>query len=894
MTPDCVAAVRAQVGDVFSEKEILDLLNRVADRARRAMKAAPDLAEREAISSAAKALTHEEILKALLQKRNDTFRKAAKARLTKLLDAMPAARKGWQRLEAAMVGSARLGKNLGRSTDAEGVARSAFLVKLVNEELDKDPALREAIENFWGIPEKGFPLAVAREMAILNGDGAEEPTGDDRAVKLARILVNAQRRGVRMQNDLGAWIGDLKGYVARQSHDPMKIAGGYFRELAELAASARAGEDVQGGALGLEGLQDRALARAWGEWRDFIRPRLDDRTFDGLDQSDFDMNVARGLQARGIIKDAGDLPELMLHQIWMNIKSGRHAEISGADDMADYRPNQTAARLAAQVSRARVLHFQKAEMWMEYNQRYGAASLFKTVMQQLDRAGRNSALLERWGPTPQNGFEVQRDRLFKQAEEAGDTRSMEGLTAKKLQTQFETINGMGDVPENMRLATTFRTIRTVEGLAKLGSIILSKTTDLPLAGHTMARLGGNLSDGYLGPIRALLRMRTADAKEAADAMYVSSRSFASHLAGQWYAGDAPPGVTSYLSSLMMRANGFEGLNQTVRFGAAEMISRRWGQQVDLAWADLRQGTRETFERFGITPEDWDAVRQGIEPASDGRRYFTLDHVDGLADAAEGKDAQAWDERRWKFAAAVHDALDDVVSHPRARERAMMSFGTRAGTVEGEIIRSFGQFKGFVTTILGRHLWPATMGYAGMSPVWLQAHFWVAGAIAGYLGMSLKQAVRGELPRNPFGPDAGNDVKTWLGALAQSGGLGIYGDWLFGTQNRSGAAFDFGQLGGPMISDAEQVALIVNQAVHGGAVSETTGRSPIPGELVRLGLHEIPFSNLFYTRALFDYGIAWTMQEAASPGYLQRVEERTEKEGGKYWLRPTSAPQWLGP
>ena len=42
--------------------------------------------------------------------------------------------------------------------------------------------------------------------------------------------------------------------------------------------------------------------------------------------------------------------------------------------------------------------------------------------------------------------------------------------------------------------------------------------------------------------------------------------------------------------------------------------------------------RETFERFGISPADWEIARAGLQPAADGQTYFTLDHLEQQAQA----------------------------------------------------------------------------------------------------------------------------------------------------------------------------------------------------------------------------------------------------------------------
>lgn len=894
MARACHTAVKMATGDVFSEAEIDDFLNRLEGRIRRQKAEQPTASAREQIGAAAGALTREALMGQLIERRLQVAADVARTARRAKIDAMPAQMDGAKRLEAFNVGSERQGPGTSSSVDAEGRARQMSLWGQVEIGLSKMPGLKERISNFWGVGEKGVDRLIAREMARLNGDGSIEPTGDEGALHAAQVFAKALDDAREAQNDQGAWIAKTEGYIARQSHDAEKVSGGFWRQLGEMGRAAKA-----------QGLKDfdwaaaraQAERRAFGEWRDRIMPLLDPKTFAGLTMEDVpfwhwedeaeetaqtgrqkDLEAARALAARGILKDPADLRELMLHKVWMDIVTGHHAELSGASDLGDFRPPASAAR---SVSKARVLHFKDPDAWMDYASQYGRGGVFSTIMSQLERAGRNAALMRGWGPAPEAAFEAERGRLSNEARGRGDVAGVKALDGVMTRARFEAVNGAGETPDNMRLAQTMQTIRKVEALTKLGSIVLSKATDLPMTGHTFARAGAGFLNGYGAFFKGVLHLGGEDAKRAADALHVGARSFAGHMGGQYLASDGAKGWTSWASRLMYRINGFEWFNNGVRSGAAEAYSRFLGQEAEHGWGALQQGTRETFERFGIGPKDWDAVRGGLQPLSDGSRYFTLDHLEG-----EGR---ASADLRLRFATMVHNILDDTVSEPRAREHSGMTRGTQAGTVWGEIARSFFQFKGFINAVVGRHLVPAARGYAGYSPVSLMAHFIIGSALAGYVSMNAKAISRGEQPKGIVGADLAGTAKIWGASLAQGGGLGLYGDFLFGELNRNGSDFDWGSIGGPILSDSEALAKIVRQSISGGAVSSRTGRSQIPGELVKLASQNIPLVNLFYTRLALDYLVLWRLQEAASPGYLQRFEERVrDKEGSSFIVPPTSA------
>lgn len=901
MARACHTAVRMATGEAFSDAEIDDLLDRVTERAKRARKDAPTLSEREAIAEAAGGLTRQEIFQSLMEKRLRVAAEVARTARRARIDAMPAGMDESQRLRAYDVGSEKQGDFTSSSVDAEGRARAMSLWGQVEVGLSKMPGLVNRISNFWGQSEKGVDRLIAREIARLNGDGSIEPTGDEGALRAAQVLAKALEDGRTMQNDQGAFIQKLAGYVGRQSHDRLKIAGGFWRELAEIA---RRLPDEKLGAFDWQNARTAAAKRAFREWRDFIRPRLDPKTFEGLELKDVpwetwedeaeekrqmgrqkDLADAGSLASHGVIDDPTSLEERMLYRVWADIVTGRHEQLSGMDDLGDFKPP---ASKAASVSKSRVLHFANPDAWVDYNTKYGSGSLFKTLMMQLERSGRNAALMQRWGPAPEAARAAEIERLAARARGRGDPDAAKKLVGVRQAADFDALTGRLNVPENLRLAMILRGIRSWEGITKLGSIVLSKATDFPMTGHTFARAGAGFLAGYDGAFRGIAHLQGEEGRRAAELLDVGARSFAGHLSGQFNSGDGLIGWNAWAARTMYRINLFQFVNEGVRRGAAEMLARHLGEESKFDWDGLQPGTRETFQRFGIDKPAWEIARKGLTPASDGKTYFTLDHFDQISRSKNFTDRHAA-ELDLRFRTMIHDTIDNTTSEPRLREQTQLAGGLRAGTIWGEAARSFGQFRGFLQTILGRHLAPATAGYAGYAPAALMAHFIVASTLAGYLSMNAKLIAKGQAPRSMIGADATETAKIWAASLAQGGGLGIYGDYLFGEQNRNGLEFTLSSVAGPAVGDLEQVAQIVRQATHGGAINEKTGQSRIEPELMRLGASNIPLVNLWYTRLALDYLVLWRMQEAVSPGYLRRYENRvTGEEGGRFIVPPTSA------
>ena len=224
--------------------------------------------------------------------------------------------------------------------------------------------------------------------------------------------------------------------------------------------------------------------------------------------------------------------------------------------------------------------------------------------------------------------------------------------------------------------------------------------------------------------------------------------------------------------------------------------------------------------------------------------------------------------------------------PGARERAILRQGYRPGTAAGEAIRFVAQFKSFgvlgITKNLGRHTYGT--GIKQRREIFTRGLGANAGLIntivgttaLGYMVLQAKEAMKGRAPRPPA-------ARTFLAAAMQGGGLGIYGDFLFGQANRFGGGALETAIG-PGINtafDAIDLTMRFRDQV-------LTGDEDVRGDLVRLIKSNTPLANLFYTQQALDYMIWYQLQESINPGYLSRMERRIKRENDQEFFIPPSS------
>lgn len=324
-----------------------------------------------------------------------------------------------------------------------------------------------------------------------------------------------------------------------------------------------------------------------------------------------------------------------------------------------------------------------------------------------------------------------------------------------------------------------------------------------------------------------------------------------------------------------------------------MMSHDLAMEKVLAWDALTDARRRVLRLYGIDAGRWEIIRAGETQAADGRDYLTPEAVytapDALLEtylAQQGKQASPGrvDELREEIASQLRtyfrDRVDYAVLEPDARTRAILRQGTAAGTGIGEALRFVTQFKSFPTAFLQRVAMREFFGRG--AETWGDALFhntegmmnftrlFLMMTLFGYGSMTAKQLIAQKTPRDPSSP------QTWLAAAAQGGGLGIYGDFLFGEKSRMGSSF-YSTLGGPTLGTAESVYNLYQNIKDGRDVS---------AETFRLFFNHIPGNNLFWFRAAFDHFIGYNLFEMMNPGYISRMKRRMKKENNQtFWIDP---------
>jgi hypothetical protein len=239
----------------------------------------------------------------------------------------------------------------------------------------------------------------------------------------------------------------------------------------------------------------------------------------------------------------------------------------------------------------------------------------------------------------------------------------------------------------------------------------------------------------------------------------------------------------------------------------------------------------------------------------------------------------------QFLGMLHDEASFAIISPDDRTRADWHLaGNRPGTRLGEAIRFFLQFKTFSLAfgqkgIRGNRLaggggrnWGALASLIGTC--------W----ILGYGVMTLKDVLKNKTRRELFDENWHPNYKTFVAALLQGGGLGLYSDFLFSKSDRFGANW-LADMMGPAASAAYSLGSIVQDitGAPGAELDKTVKKTK--SDLFWFGLNNTPYINMFYTRAALDFAILNWAQEKLTPGTFKRREKAMTKDYGQKFILP---------
>lgn len=683
----------------------------------------------------------------------------------------------------------------------------------------------------------------------------------------ANLLKRYNNMSGELEREVARVIADLNSPNPTRnvgaSADAQKIGEIMFKyQRAALVRENKAGSFIrlkEGRVVRASHDQARMVKVGRDAWKDFIRNRLD---YERMDVRP-------------------DRIEDFLNSAYDAIVSGvRINDNPMSDELA--KAFRGPANLAKKRSAAGVFTFKNSDDWYDYDQSFGRGSLREAFQQDIGNSARSIALMEILGTNPQ----AMMDRVLKRLMEQHRTDPQKLSRLKReasvvtFQAALDEVTGDINIGSSTKIARWMHGYRAIQTMSKLGGAAISALSDVAFIASARIYQGRSLMDAWGDAFSAIFRgMSGPEMREFADRLGAGLEGQLGDFMSRFNASDDIPGRTSKAMQLFFKLNLLGPWTEANKRGVSLMIANDLGREASRAFGELPEDLQRLLRIYGIDEAGWDSARSSVKKGPDGRDYIIPGEIEDM-------------NVRENVFALITNETDNAVPSPGARERAILRRGYRPGTFGGEAIRLVTQFKSFSVTGLTRSLGRHTYGYGaknlrealigGRGGYVGLANAIVGTTALGYMLMQAKEVMKGREPREP-------SMETFIAAALQGGGLGIYGDFLFGEANRFGGG-TLETLAGPGITTIGDTIDLLQRAR--GVV--TGGEEDLSGDVIRLLKSNTPFANLFYTKQAMDYLVWYQMQEMVNPGYLRRMERRIERENDQtFWLPPTSIVQTGG-
>ncbi|PZQ99212.1 MAG: hypothetical protein DI533_00445 [Cereibacter sphaeroides] len=626
------------------------------------------------------------------------------------------------------------------------------------------------------------------------------------------------------------------------------------------------------------------------QWRTDIKPLLDwSRMTDETIGEPFRATPSEAFQ------------DEFLANVYGNITYGRNSKSAEWD--------RSKLKGGNPLEKHRVLEFKDTDAWAAYNQKYGSASPFNTLMQHIDHMSRELAMARRFGRDHEAAVDYMGQLITRKNREtaSGAVENMKAEGNVALAKNMVRVMSGGIGPKSYLGAVSakfFSTTRKVLNSALLDrAVVISIPSDLNsarMAAQAVEMNPANFMSDYVNLMRDSLKDGGATRED--------------FLRQGWIADSfANPGVTmsryqdegfaaewaDVMSNAAMQIQGLTAHTDNLKMAVQKSWAAHFASVRGLAFDQLPETLRkEMTETGGITAADWDAFRSsgGEYVAGNGATFLSpiywqkatslpQDQADEIYLKMQSF-VEKWTERAVPSGSLVAKGYVD----PKA-------YGLAPGSAPYELIKSAGMFKSFVGAFTMNQVrmisgtnkhWSGATG-KGAKAAYI-AELVASTTAVGALGIQINEMLMGRDPQ-PM-----NDDMFWWRSILRGGGLGPIGDILSTGATSWGGGLS-GYLAGPIAQAGGDVlkltignvAQAYSQVVNGDEIDlnlvEDTAK--FISRYTPMGQSPVLAGGAAFDRLVLDQ-LQMALDPGAADAMVKAAKRRQNLYGNGSWWMPGSA------
>lgn len=520
------------------------------------------------------------------------------------------------------------------------------------------------------------------------------------------------------------------------------------------------------------------------------------------------------------------------------------------------------------------------EAWIKLQGKYGVGdNIMGSVTGHLNKMASEIAMAEVIGPNHRAIISAVLPRLkaseaqLSTAQRLNPVRLLE--SAKMVEKVYAVQNGSANVVDGPVMAGILGGLRSISTAAQLKGAVLSAIPGDSVTAGLAANFNGMPVGRLISGVIADIARSGAESKNLAARLNLTAHTAMDFNHGYRFFQDqvAGPAQLRFMATTVIRAQGLQAWTEMMKRVFSMEFTGHLADHVHLPFADL-QGVNKPLanflERYGISPAEWDTIRAAPLIETNGTRFLD---TSAIADQRLGEKLRTGINQERRFA----------VLEPDSRSRALTTGGHAQGTFAGEMHRSVGMFKSFTISMAATHMMRifSQESWGEMAKVGLP--FMLTHFMVGAAAIQAKNMFYGK------DPQAMDTPKFWVSAMAQGGGLGVYGDVVGSAFTKSGRSWQ-AEVAGPIGGIVEDVTKLTSSQVR----KLYEGKDSSFGtELTRIGRRYTP--GTFYTKLAVDRLLWDNIQQLADPDYrgsFRRMEQKMREETGQefWWIPGQNTPE----
>ena len=450
------------------------------------------------------------------------------------------------------------------------------------------------------------------------------------------------------------------------------------------------------------------------------------------------------------------------------------------------------------------------------------------------------------------------------------------------------LKGMLHAPVNQGMAVTMAGFRGLQTMAKLGSASVLALGDANFSRHTALFAGLPQTTFMRRWFQEILTLPESERRRIAATSSVIAESYMNvSSASARFTADMTeqPEIMRRVTDFSLKASGLNWMTQ----GGKNAAGLEFMAQLHILPSNfdkLPKKFQDYLALYNINKENWRIIKQ-TKPREPQAHAKFLDPTDILDRTDLTKEMAL--ELSQNLAMAMHRFVDFAIPSVNAKAATsglIIGLGkTRSGTAVGEMMRMILQFKQFPMTFHHTHIMRGLLRTNLSGKAKYLVPLVVSTTLMGALAYELKQIAKG---KDISKIEKLSDLRYWINAMIHGGGLGYFGDLIFGTRYSvaSGAAGVLGAAPGMLLDTSE---LLIDNIYEGFASDMEMN---IGGDLSKFIRRHTPGGSHWYLRLAFERLIFDTLQSMIDPKWnskkRRKIKKTRKEQKTDFWWRPGDA------